>query len=243
MRSIDKSSKKVFSVIIPFYNEENICRNYKILSKCLKAKIPSYELIFVSDGSRRNIVKSLEELIKKDPNVKLISYPVNRGRGYAVVQGFKNASGDYLAYIDADLEISPKYLIPLYEKLKKYDVVVANKFHRDSKVTSPLMRKISSRLFNAVVKIGLGSKIKDHQVGLKGFRREAIIEILPRIAEEGWLFDPELLYLLQKKQCSIADIPISITYGFKAVRSSFVFDFLKTFVIISTIRKRHKDIK
>lgn len=234
--------KKIFSVIVPFYNEKNICRNYEVLSSYLKKNIPSYEIIFVSDGSSDEIVNSLNKQIRKDPNAKLISYSINEGRGYAVMQGLKSASGNYLAYIDADLEISPKYLIPLFEKLKKYDIVVANKFHPNSRVISPLIRKISSRLFNYIIKIGLGSKIKDHQIGLKGFRKEAIYKILPHVVEKRWLFDLELLYLLQKRNNSIIDIPIHITYGFKKIRGSFIIDFLKLFVTMFIIRNRHKDI-
>lgn len=233
--------KKIFSVIVPFYNEKDICRNYKILSSYLKKNIPSYEIILVGDGSSSKITNPLRELIKNDPNAKLISYSANKGRGYAVMQGFKNAIGNYLAYIDADLEISPKYLIPLFEKLKKYDVVIANKFHYNSKVISPFIRRLSSRLFNAIIQIGLGSKIKDHQVGLKGFRRETIRKVLPHIKEERWLFDLELLYLLQKRNFSIIDIPIKITYGFKKIQSSFIIDFLKLFAIMFIIRNRHKN--
>lgn len=233
--------KKIYSIIVPFYNEKDICRNYKILSSYLSEHISSYELIFVSDGSDKETVDPLKGLIKKDPNAKLISYSVNRGRGYAVMQGFKNALGDYLAYIDADLEISHEYLIPLFEKLKKYDAVIANKFHHDSKVVSPFIRRLSSRLFNAAIQIGLGSKIKDHQVGLKGFRKEAIRKILPSIKEKRWLFDLELLYLLQKRNNSIIDIPINITYGFKEIQGSFIVDFLKLFVIMFVIRNRHKN--
>lgn len=231
----------MFSVIVPFYNERNICKNYEILSSYLKKNIPSYEIIFVNDGSSEKIVGPLSKLIKKDPNVKLISYAINRGRGYAVKQGFKNASGNYLAYIDADLEISPMYLSPLFKKLKKYDIVIANKFHQDSKVVSPLVRKFSSRLFNAAIQIGLGSRIKDHQIGLKGFHREAIEKVLLYVVEERWLFDLELLYLLQKRNLSITDIPIKITYGFKKIRSSFIVDFIKLFAIMLIIHHRHKN--
>lgn len=233
--------KKIFSVIVPFYNEKNINYNYKVLSEYLKKNIPSYELILVSDGSSNEVVHSLRKTIGNDLRARIISYDMNRGRGYAVNIGFKNASGDYLAYIDADLEIPPKFLLPLFEKLKRYDVVVANKFHSQSEVKSPWMRQISSRLFNAAVRIGLGSKIKDHQVGLKGFRRQAINAVLPCVREEGWLFDPELLYLLQKKKFSFSDIPIAITYGFNGMRNSFIFDFLKLFVIMLIIRNRNKN--
>lgn len=231
---------KSLSLIVPFFNENKIFGNYKILSAFLQENIPNYELILVNDGSTQESYQDLEKAVAKDKKASYIYYSPNQGRGYAVKKGFEKARGDYIAYIDADLEISPTYLIEIVRLLKKYDVVIATKFHKESKVISPLMRKVSSKVFNSAIRLGLGSKIKDHQIGLKGFRKNVIDAALPYVSQKRWLFDVELLYLIQKKKYSIIEIPVSILYGFKKVRSSFVVDFLKLFIIMYIMRSKHR---
>lgn len=232
-------SKKSFSLVVPFYNETDIIRNYAILKKTLEKITPEYELIFVSDGSEKKYIDELISLIKKDKRTLLISYAKNQGRGYALTQGFKKSRGKYVAYIDGDLELKPIYLLDIFQLLKKYNIVTASKYHPDSKVDSPRLRKVSSYIFNIVVRLVLGSKITDHQIGLKGFQSEVVEKILPQIHEKRWLFDIEFLYLAQKYGYSFKEIPINLRYGFGGVRSSFVYDFLKLYIIIFAIKFRH----
>lgn len=234
-------TRNKFSIIVPFYNEKNICRNYQLLVLFLEKKIPNYELILVSDGSLQKYNTSLGALIKKNPKASLIVYAKNQGRGYAVSRGFKRAKGEYLAYIDADLELSPSYLPDIVSLLGKHDVVTASKFHPKSKVESPIFRKLSSLLFNSLVRLVLGSKITDHQIGLKGFRKEVIKTILPNVSEKRWLFDVELLYVIQKYKFSTVEIPVRFRYGFTKIRRTFIYDFLKLCIIIFNIKFRHRN--
>lgn len=236
-------TRNKISVIVPFYNEKHICQNYKRLKTILKKNKLNYELILVSDGSTDNIHRKLKTIINNDQKTLLITYVKNQGRGYAVTQGFKNSKGDYLAYIDADLEISPNYLITIYEKLQKFDFVTTSKYHPQSIVKSPFKRKISSYIFNYFVRFIMGSKITDHQIGLKGFRRKVIESLLPKVSEKRWLFDVELLYLAQKAGFNYKEIPVKFTYGYSKIRSSFIYDFIKLFFMMFIIRYRHNKVK
>ena len=231
---------KQLSLIVPFYNENEICQNYQELTTYLKKHFLNYELILVSDGSQSSLVSSLKTEIQGDSRTKLIHYPQNQGRGHAVKQGFKQAEGEYLAFIDGDLEIKPIYLKKMIKLLKKYDVVIASKFLPQSQVSSPLFRRLASRLFNLIVRLGLGSKVVDHQTGLKIFRCQVIDSILPRIKEKRWLFDVELLYLIQKEGYSIKEVPIAISYGFGKIGKSLFNDFSKLLMAIFLIRWRHE---
>lgn len=228
------------SIIVPFYNENNIDRTYQQLTAYLSNKIPNYELIFVNDGSTDNCALGLAKLTRKDSKAHLISYTNNQGRGYGVTQGFNKARGKYLIFIDADLEIGPKHLSKLMTALKKSDVAIGSKSHPQSNVESPMFRNISSKLYNYIIQILLDSKIRDHQVGLKGFHKNVIRQVLPLINEKRWLFDVELLYLLQQRGYNIKEIPIDIQYGYNKIRSSFVTDFLKLFYVLTDIKNRHK---
>lgn len=104
--------KKV-SVVIPMYYEEEVAEEcYKRVSKTLKElKEYEYEIIFVNDGSQDKTLKILEEIARKDSNVKVISFSRNFGHQAAVTAGIKEVTGDAIVIMDADLQDPPE-LIP-----------------------------------------------------------------------------------------------------------------------------------
>lgn len=233
---------KKLSLVLAFYNEKHICESYKKISAFLKRDIPQYELLLVNDGSTNSSVEQLKTLIKNDKKTRLISYKPNRGRGYAVTQGFKAAKGDYIAYLDSDLEISPTHLLDLLKRLKEYDVVIGNKFLPQSRVKTRKVRKFASFVFNTIIRICLQSKVQDHHVGIKGFRKKVIHLIIPYVKEERWAFDVEILYLVQKKRFSIGYIPITMTYGMEGIKLSYVRYFKDLFFFILATKKRYKKL-
>lgn len=109
----EKLSMKKVSVVIPMYYEEEVAEEcYKRVSKTLKElKEYEYEIIFVNDGSQDKTLKILEEIARKDSNVKVISFSRNFGHQAAVTAGLKEVTGDAIVIMDADLQDPPE-LIP-----------------------------------------------------------------------------------------------------------------------------------
>ena len=109
----EKLSMKKVSVVIPMYCEEEVAEEcYKRVSKTLKElKEYEYEIIFVNDGSQDKTLKILEEIARKDSNVKVISFSRNFGHQAAVTAGLKEVTGDAIVIMDADLQDPPE-LIP-----------------------------------------------------------------------------------------------------------------------------------
>lgn len=109
----EKLSMKKVSVVIPMYYEEEVAEEcYKRVSKTLKElKEYEYEIIFVNDGSQDKTLKILEEIARKDSNVKVISFSRNFGHQVAVTAGIKEVTGDAIVIMDADLQDPPE-LIP-----------------------------------------------------------------------------------------------------------------------------------
>ena len=106
------------SVVIPMYYEEKVAKEcYKRVSSCLN-KIENYEneIIFVNDGSKDKTLEILEEIAKKNKNVKIISFSRNFGHQAAVTAGLKYVTGDAIVIMDADLQDPPE-LIPEMIKL------------------------------------------------------------------------------------------------------------------------------
>ena len=104
---------KKISLVIPMYYEEQVAEEcYKRVTKVLKElKDYDYEIIFVNDGSKDKTLPILEEIAKKDKNVKVVSFSRNFGHQAAVTAGLKYVTGDAIVIMDADLQDPPE-LIP-----------------------------------------------------------------------------------------------------------------------------------
>ena len=110
-------NKKV-SVVVPMYYEEKVADEcYNRLTNVLKnIKNYDYEIIFINDGSKDKTLEILEDIVKKDKNVKVISFSRNFGHQCAVTAGIKYVTGDAIVIIDADLQDPPE-IIPDMLKL------------------------------------------------------------------------------------------------------------------------------
>ena len=111
--------KTYFSLIVPCYNEQEVITTaYNQIIKDMSVFGDDYELIFVNDGSRDNTWEILKTFAATDKKVKLISLSRNFGQEAAIRAGLENASGEYIGFIDADLQ-DPPHLIPqMLEKMK-----------------------------------------------------------------------------------------------------------------------------
>ena len=157
------------SIIVPCYNEsESIIEFHEGLFGALKNAKITNEIIFVDDGSKDDTIIKVEELRKKDKNVKLISFSRNFGKESAMLAGLKHASGKYTAIMDADLQHTPEVLIGMYKRLKEeknYDCVCAYKANREDE--KPLKRTLTSifyRISNKVSDIKLLPGASDFRV-------------------------------------------------------------------------------
>lgn len=165
------------SVIIPLYNEEeSLPELYSWIARVMKANGFSYEVIFVNDGSTDNSWKVIEDLSKKAEEVKGIKFRRNYGKSPALYCGFKEAKGDVVITMDADLQDSPDEIPGLYKMITEdgYDLVSGYKQKR----YDPLSKTIPTKLFNATArKISGIHNLHDFNCGLKAYRKEVVKNI------------------------------------------------------------------
>ena len=233
--------KKIYlSLVVPLFNEEKIiAKSLLVLNSYLDKNYPGkYELIFVNDGSQDKSLEIVEKEIKKYPRSRLISYRQNR-----VTQGFKAARGEIIGFIDSDLEIHPKYIKKCVDEIKRNDIAVISKYVKGSNIKTTLLRKITSKIFNLWVGFILDRDLADHQGGLKLAKGSVVRKILPKVKSHGWLFDLEFLYYAKKEGFKVSKVPVDISYGFRRVRASLGFDFLKSFLLVFKLKfnKTHND--
>ena len=167
------------SVIVPLFNEaESLPELYEWIERVMKANGFSFEVIFVNDGSTDESWDVIESLAEKSQNVKGIKFRRNYGKSPALYCGFKEAQGDVVITMDADLQDSPDEIPELYRMIteEKYDLVSG--FKQNRKEGDPLSKTIPTKLFNATARKVSGiHNLHDFNCGLKAYRKDVVKNI------------------------------------------------------------------
>jgi len=165
----------MISIVIPAYNEaESIPRLYQEIEAAASASEWDIEVIFVDDGSTDGTWAAIEALAERDPRVRAIRFRRNFGKAAALDAGFKEARGDRVVTLDADLQDNPADVPRLLSKLEEgYDLVVGWKRRR----FDPWHKVIPSRVFNWMIGVVSGVRLHDHNCGLKCYRAAVVREI------------------------------------------------------------------
>ena len=165
------------SVVVPLYNEdESIPELYKWIDRVMNDNKFTFELIFVNDGSTDQSWEIISKLSQEHDNVKGIKFRRNYGKSPALFCGFKEAQGDVVITMDADLQDSPDEIPGLYNMIVKegYDLVSGYKQKR----YDPISKTIPTKLFNATARKVSGIKnLHDFNCGLKAYRRDVVKNI------------------------------------------------------------------
>ncbi len=160
------------SIVVPLYNEEESLRELteKIVGVTKEMK-KSYEIIFVDDGSTDRSFEVLKDLHANNSQVKVVRFRRNFGKSAALSVGFKEASGEYVITMDADLQDDPNEIPGLIATMgDSYDLVSGWKKKRHD----PLSKTLPSRFFNYVTGRMTGIPIHDFNCGLKAYRRVVV---------------------------------------------------------------------
>lgn len=203
------------SVIMPAYNESKLIYNSVMTTLDVVSKFVSdVEIVAVNDGSKDNTKEEIERAAAKDSRIKLVSSDKNRGKGNAIISGVAHATGEYIAFLDADLELHPDQLESYLEKMlsDNVEVVIGCKLHKDSKIKYPLKRKIISMGYYCMLLVLFHLKVKDTQTGIKLFKASALKPVAHLIRTSGFAYDIELLVALHRRGNKIAQMPVKLVH-------------------------------
>jgi glycosyltransferase involved in cell wall biosynthesis len=205
--------KKAVEIVIPIYNEEvELTDSIKKLHSFLKKHVTKYtwHITIADNASKDNSVKIAKSLSKKLSHVGLISLPL-KGRGRAVKRAWKESRADALVYMDVDLSTDLSSLNPLLDSLLKdgYNIAIGSRLLPHSKVIGrPIKREILSRGYNILMKLLFQVKFSDAQCGFKGITKQTLKSLIPRIKDNEWFFDSELLIVGEKMGYKIFQEPV-----------------------------------
>ena len=202
----------LLSIVIPAHNEAlRIARTLDDYTSQFSARNGfSAEIIVVINGSTDNTAGIVAEYSRRFDCVKT-HFITGKGKGRAIRAGMMVASGDLLAFADADGATAAIELRKLLEHMGHHDAVIASRWLPQSAVSprQTFSRLVASRAWNLLVRVFLGLPYRDTQCGAKIFTRAAVAMVIEELAVEGFAFDIELLYRLKLKDLRVAEVPIS----------------------------------
>ena len=164
------------SIVIPLFNEdESLPELHAWITRVVAEMGIDYEIILVDDGSKDNSWKVIEEIARKDKQVKGIRFRRNFGKSAGLFCGFEAAEGAVVITMDADMQDSPDEIPELYKMIRHegFDMVSGWKKRR----YDPISKTIPSRFFNAAARFFTGIKLHDFNCGLKAYRKELVKSI------------------------------------------------------------------
>ena len=203
------------SVCIPMYNESRVIeKTAKTLFEYMNTTFGDgeFEIIFSNDGS----TDGCDEIVRALglPNVKVIGYKENRGKGCAVRNAFLEAQGKVVMFTDADLAYGTDVIeraVKTLENNPNADLLIGSRnISRDGYEGYTLMRKIVSKAYIKVLCIVGGFKLSDSQCGCKAFRNSAVKKIFNRCTVDGFAFDFEALLWANKFKMNIVEMPVKV---------------------------------
>ena len=207
-----------FSIIVPAYNEEQSIRDTVMeIRKAFLRLGHDFEVIIVNDGSTDFTADIIDTLGNDIPEVKPVHLNQNYGKGYAIRKGVARADGDYIVFMDADLDIHPAQIDHVLKNFRAdlYDVAIGSKRHPDSEVDYPLSRRFISTIYYWITRFLFGLNVRDTQAGFKIYKLEVLHAILPRLMVKQFAFDLEMLVAAHRLGFKIMEFPIRVTFSRK----------------------------
>lgn len=205
------------SVAIPVYNDVTGLQAAVPRSVAALEKLEvSFEILIVEDASTDGSREAAEAFAATDSRIRLNHSDQRRGKGGALTEALQDARGEIFCFYDVDLSTDLRHLGDLLRHIQAGDdLVIGSRFLADSTVRRTGDREVTSRGFNTMVRILLGSRITDHQCGFKAFRRDRLMQLMPYVHARGWTWDTEVLALAQACGFRITELPVIWTQGEK----------------------------
>jgi len=176
----------------------------------------------VDDGSEDNTSE-----VAKSFGVKTLRLEPNQGKGAAMREGVKEATGDIIIFMDADGQHKPDEIIKLVEPIVKdeADFVIGSRMIK-AQGKRPLIRKVSNFLSTFLIRMKVGVDVKDTQSGFRAIKRE----FLPEIESKRYEVETEILIKAVKKGARVKEVPVERIYGIETGHFRFedIIRFLQT---------------
>lgn len=197
--------------VIPVYNEAHVLeKSVGTLGAFLEANLPyDWRIVVADNASTDDTLQVAQGIANRNRRVN-VSHLEQKGRGRALKAVWLASNADVLSYMDVDLSTDIRAYPALVRSIAEqgYDLATGSRLARGSRTTRGPKREVISRSYNLMIKAAFRTHFSDAQCGFKAISRKAAAELLPRIENNEWFFDTELLILAERNGYRIKDLPV-----------------------------------
>jgi dolichyl-phosphate beta-glucosyltransferase len=205
-----KSHPTDLTVLVPAFNEEKIIKHtLEEIVAFLRDKKYSWEIVVADDGSSDGTGKIVKSVGNK--KIRLVDLKENKGKGGALREGVKAATGDCIIFMDADLSVPLINIDKFLASLKNgSDVVIGSRRTTGAKIAKhqPWLRENMGRVYTALTRVVTGVPLSDFTCGFKGFTSTAGKKIFAGSVVDRWSYDAEIMFLAKKYGFNIKEVPV-----------------------------------
>lgn len=222
----------MITVVVPAYNEEDILPDFLAEIAKLADKEKDMEMVVVNDGSRDKTGKILEDARKKYSFLRVVTHEGNKGLGAALATGFKNAKGDVIVTLDADLTHPPFYILELLKYKGPYDCCIASRYVQGGGMKEVPFYRVwlsifANNLFSFIYRI----PVKDITSGFKVYNAAMVRDM--EITSKSFSVQLEIMVRLAKQGASFKEIPFVLVNRAKGA-SKFSFRIIPKYLFVGT---------
>lgn len=196
------------TILAPAYNEEEVIERFA--AAVLTRLEEGWEILFVDDGSRDRTPEILRNAGRSNENIRVVTHELNRGLGAALATGFREARGEIVVTMDADLSHPLDLLPSLIDACDSADAAYASRYVKGGGMVGvPWKRALISRAANLLLRIAFATRVKDLTTGFRAYRREAIADL--NLTGKGFEAQLEISVRLLAGRRRIVEIPFILT--------------------------------
>ncbi len=198
-------------VVVPVYNEEEaLPQSIPALCAYLETYFPYRWSVVIADNASSDDTLPIAEGLASVYSGVSVLHLEEKGRGRALKAAWSASCADIVAYMDVDLSTNLWSFLPLVAPLATghSDVAIGSRLLKGATVTRQWRREAISRCYNLLVKAMFGNRFSDAQCGFKALKRGAALELLPRVEDDEWFFDTELLLAAEERGYRISEVPV-----------------------------------
>ena len=199
-------------IVVPVLNEEKILQSsIETLDEYMMENLPyRYQITIADNGSQDKTLEIANSLAQNHQSVRVVRL-AERGRGRALKQVWQSSQADILTYMDVDLSTSLDDFPPMIQPLVAGEagVAIGSRLMKKSKTSRGFKREFISRCYNKIIKLTSQTKFSDAQCGFKAIRRDVAKRFLPKIKDNEWFFDTELLIKTERAGVPIHEQPVT----------------------------------
>lgn len=199
-------------IVVPVLNEAaTLHARITKLQQYLAQHVPYRHYITIADNGSQDGTRAIaRQLAVQHSNVHYVSL-TERGRGRALRHVWQASRADIISYMDVDLSTSLDDFMPMITPLitGEAGVAIGSRLAKGARTMRGLKREFISRCYNEIIKLTSGTTFRDAQCGFKALRRDVAQQLLPRVKDNEWFFDTELLIKAERAGVPIHQQPVT----------------------------------